>query len=62
MTVRDTSSVEWQPDRLQPSAVLGSYAALVICEKVKSIEEGIKLAENKIDSGVAQKKLKSLVG
>tara|TARA_B100001939_G_scaffold297333_1_gene271749 strand:- start:977 stop:1984 length:1008 start_codon:yes stop_codon:yes gene_type:complete len=47
---------------IRDNVVLNTAAALVICEKVKSIEEGIKLAENKIDSGVAQKKLKSLVG
>ena len=47
---------------IRDNVILNTAAALVICEKVKSIEEGIKLAENKIDSGVAQKKLKSLVG
>ena len=47
---------------IRDNVILNTAAALVICEKVNSIKEGIKLAEYKIDSGIAQKKLKSLLG
>ena len=47
---------------IRDNVILNTAAALVICDKVNSLEEGIKLAENKIDSGIAQKKLESLSG
>ena len=47
---------------IRDNVILNTAAALVICDKVNSLKEGIKLAENKIDSGIAQKKLESLSG
>ncbi len=41
--------------------VLNSAFALYIAEKVKNVEEGIKLAEKSIDSGKALKKLEDLI-
>ena len=42
---------------IRDNVILNTAAALVICEKVKSIEEGIKLAENKIDSELLKRNL-----
>ena len=46
---------------IRDNVVLNTAAALVVCEKVNSLKEGVKLAENNIDKGIAQKKLNSLV-
>ena len=45
---------------IRDNVILNTAAALVVCEKVNSLKEGIKLAQMNIDSGLAQKKLKSL--
>ena len=45
---------------IRDNVVLNTAAALVVCEKVNSLKEGIKLAQKNIDSGLAQKKLNKL--
>ena len=40
---------------IRDNVVLNTAAALVVCEKVNSLKEGVKLAENNIDKGIAQK-------
>ena len=45
---------------IRDNVILNTAAALIVCEKVNSLKEGIKLAQMNIDSGLAQKKLKLL--
>ena len=45
---------------IRDNVILNTAAALVVCEKVSSLKDGIKLAKKNIDSGLAQKKLKLL--
>lgn len=42
--------------------LLNAAAALVVASKAKDLQEGIKKAENSIDSGKAMEKLKQLIG
>jgi len=47
---------------IRDNVILNTAAALVVCEIAKSLKEGILLARNNIDSGLALKKLNSLSG
>ena len=46
---------------IRDNVLLNTAAALIICEKAKSLKEGIKKAEENIDSGLAKKKLNQLI-
>ena len=52
---------EGETGAIRDNVVLNTAAALIICEKAKSLKEGIKKAEEKIDSGLAKQKLKQLI-
>jgi len=52
---------EGETGALRDNVLLNSAAALLIHSKVKTMKEGIRLAEKKIDSGEALKKLISIV-
>lgn len=45
---------------IRDNVVFNTAAALVVCEKVNSLKDGIELAKKNIDTGLAQKKLKLL--
>ena len=47
---------------IRDNVILNTAAALVVSEIAKSLKEGILLARNNIDSGLALKKLNSLSG
>ena len=52
---------EGETGAIRDNVLLNTAAALIICEKVKSLKEGIKKAEENIDSGLAKKKLNQLI-
>ncbi len=52
---------EGETGAIRDNVLLNTAAALIICEKAKSLKEGIKKAEENIDSGLAKKKLNQLI-
>lgn len=52
---------EGETGAIRDNVLLNTAAALVICEKAESLKEGIKKAEENIDSGLAKKKLNQLI-
>ena len=52
---------EGESGAIRDNVVLNTAAGLVICDKVKNIQEGINKATVNIDNGLGLKKLNSLI-
>ncbi len=52
---------EGESGAIKDNVVLNTAAGLFICEKVKNLSDGIKMANENIDNGLALKKLNNLI-
>ena len=52
---------EGETGAIRDNVILNTAAALIICGKAKSLKEGIKKAEENINSGLAKQKLNQLI-
>ena len=52
---------EGETGAIRDNVLLNTSAVLLICEKVKNLNEGIELATRIIDSGKALKKLEEII-